>query len=143
MAELSDRLLFVAVLVYALAMLAFAGAAATRSARRATVAAPARVLVGAGGPPVAAPPAGAPERTSGASRAGRVAVALTAVGWVVHVGSALTRGLAAGRAPWGNMYEFSSCVALVAVTAFLVLLARGRVDVTVGAFVMEIGRAHV
>jgi len=136
-AELSDRLLFVAVLVYALAMLAFAGAAATRSARRATAAAPERVLVGAGGPPVAAPPApatGSP--TAAVSRAGRAAVALTALGWAVHVGSVVTRGLAAGRVPWGNMYEFSSCAALIAVTAFLVLLARRRVDVTVGAFVM-------
>ena len=48
----------------------------------------------------------------------------------------VTRGFAAHRVPWGNMYEFSSCAALVAVTAFLVLLRRGRVDVTVGAFVM-------
>ena len=54
----------------------------------------------------------------------------------MHLGSVVTRGFAAGRVPWGNMYEFSSCVALVAVTAFLVLLHRGRVDVTLGAFVM-------
>ena len=65
-----------------------------------------------------------------------MAVALTAGGWLLHVGSVVTRGFAAHRVPWGNMYEFSSCVALVAVTAFLVLLAQKRVDVTVGAFVM-------
>jgi cytochrome c-type biogenesis protein CcsB len=34
------------------------------------------------------------------------------------------------------MYEFSSCVAFVAVTAFLVLVARGYVERSLGAFVM-------
>ncbi len=142
MAELSDALLFAAVLVYGLAMLAFAGAAASSRARTVTGQTQqassnrARVLVGAGGPPVVAPPA--PVATAGprASLAGRVAVVLTVVGWAVHVGSVVTRGFAAHRVPWGNMYEFSSCAALVAVTAFLVLLRRHRVDVTVGAFVM-------
>jgi cytochrome c-type biogenesis protein CcsB len=38
--------------------------------------------------------------------------------------------------PWGNMYEFSSAAALVAVTGFLVLVLRGRVDRSLGAFVM-------
>jgi cytochrome c-type biogenesis protein CcsB len=34
------------------------------------------------------------------------------------------------------MYEFSSAAALVAVTGFLVLVARGRIDRSLGAFVM-------
>jgi len=131
-AQLSDGLLFIAVLVYGLAMLAFAGAAAG-SRSRAVVAVPVRELVGAGGPPVLQQ---APVRSSRATGAGRVAVALTGLGWAVHVASVVTRGFAAHRVPWGNMYEFSSCAALVAVTAFLVLLRRGRVDTTVGAFVM-------
>jgi len=139
-AELSDGLLFAAVLVYGLAMLAFAGAAASSRSRVVSGAQarglPARELVGVGGPPVAAPPPPVSARSSRASTAGRVAVALTALGWAVHVGSVVTRGFAAHRVPWGNMYEFSSCAALVAVTAFLVLLRRGRVDATVGAFVM-------
>ncbi|MDP9182402.1 MAG: c-type cytochrome biogenesis protein CcsB, partial [Actinomycetota bacterium] len=37
---------------------------------------------------------------------------------------------------WGNMYEFSSCVAFVAVTAFLLLVFRGYVERSLGAFVM-------
>jgi len=118
--------------MYGLAMLAFAGAAAG-SRSRAVVAVPVRELVGAGGPPVLQQ---APVRSSRATGAGRVAVALTGLGWAVHVASVVTRGFAAHRVPWGNMYEFSSCAALVAVTAFLVLLRRGRVDTTVGAFVM-------
>jgi cytochrome c-type biogenesis protein CcsB len=67
--------------------------------------------------------------------AGRVAVALTIAGWGAHVGSVVTRGFAAHRVPWGNMYEFSSMVALVAVTVFLVLLTRQQVRF-LGAFVM-------
>ena len=136
MSQLSDGLLFTAVLVYGLAMLAFAGAAATSRAR--TVVRPAGpALVGAGGPPVLPPrPPAAEQRSSRAGRAGPAAVALTAVGWLVHLGSLVSRGIAADRLPWGNMYEFSSSVAFTAVTVFLVLLARKRVDVTVGAFVM-------
>ena len=49
---------------------------------------------------------------------------LTTAGWVLHVGSVTTRGLAAGRVPWGNMYEFSSAICLSAVTVFLVLQSR-------------------
>jgi cytochrome c-type biogenesis protein CcsB len=74
--------------------------------------------------------AGARART-----AGRIAVALTVAGWVAHVASVVTRGFAAHRVPWGNMYEFSSMVSLVAVTVFLVLLTRQPVRF-LGAFVM-------
>jgi len=69
------------------------------------------------------------------ARVGHVAVALTVVGWAVHVGSVVTRGFAAHRVPWGNMYEFSSMVSLVAVTVFLALLTRQQVRF-LGAFVM-------
>jgi cytochrome c-type biogenesis protein CcsB len=134
--QLSDALLFVAVLVYALSMLAFAADSAAGRARRAVPAAVReRVLVGAGGPPVTTrsvpPPA---PSTSG--RLGGLAVGITSLGWAVHLASVVTRGYAAHRVPWGNMYEFSSVAALVAVTAFLVLLRRGKVDRRIGAFVM-------
>lgn len=141
MSELSDGLLFATVLLYGLAMLAFAGTAAGRRARMAQQRAAqpaAQVLVGAGGlsaPTVPAPPipASGPTRRS---RFGTIAVSLTVLGWAVHVIAVLTRGFAVDRVPWGNMYEFSSCVALASVTTFLVLLARRRVDASVGVFVM-------
>ncbi|MCU1592595.1 MAG: cytochrome c-type biosis protein CcsB [Frankiales bacterium] len=133
MAHLSDSLLFVAVLVYAMAMLGFAAdAAARRASRVLSVEAVARDLVGAAGPPVTVTER--PVRASG--WVGTVALGLTALGWLAHVTSVVTRGVAAGRVPWGNMYEFSSAAALVAVTGFLVLVARGRVDKSLGAFVM-------
>src|SRR5205085_1453727 len=37
---------------------------------------------------------------------GRAAVAFTVVGWLAHLATIVTRGLAAHRVPWGNMYEF-------------------------------------
>ncbi|MDX6198226.1 MAG: hypothetical protein QOJ79_1377 [Actinomycetota bacterium] len=133
MAQLSDSLLFVAVLVYAVAMLAFAADAASRRASRLlTVSEHGAVLVGAGGPTVQL--SAAPTQRSG--YAGTAAVALTLVGWIAHVGSVVTRGLAVDRVPWGNMYEFSTAAALVAVTGFLVLVLRGRVETSLGAFVM-------
>ncbi|MGE5765469.1 MAG: c-type cytochrome biogenesis protein CcsB [Mycobacterium leprae] len=133
----SDTLLFAAVVAYALAMvahaaeLAFAGRAPVRRAPRVASA----VLAGAGGPPVVAtvPASPAPERRG--TVVGRLAIALTALGWAAHLASAVTRGLAAGRVPWGNMYEFSSMVALLAVTAYLVLAAR-RAAGGLGVFVL-------
>jgi len=55
---------------------------------------------------------------------GRLAVVLTVLGWGLHAGSMATRGLAAHRVPWGNMYEFSAMICLIAVTAFLALMIR-------------------
>jgi cytochrome c-type biogenesis protein CcsB len=158
LAGLSDDLLFVSVLLYTLAMLGFAGEQASRHSRRVAAAAETgaataavartaaaqrtRVMAGGGGPEVPdepVPPAGAdaPAPASPArSRAGWVALLLTVVGALLHTGSVVTRGLAADRVPWGNMYEFSSCVALTAVVVFLALVLTGKVDRGLGAFVM-------
>ena len=136
--QLSDSLLFVAVLVYAFAMLGFAGEQASRRARRVIMSAQVSELVGSGGP--ASRQGGSNHTVSTTvekpSRAGAFALTLTVIGWVVHVISLVTRGFAAHRVPWGNMYEFSSAVALTAVTVFLYLLVRGKVERSLGAFVM-------
>ncbi len=133
--QLGDGLLFSAVVVYALAMLGFAGEQASRKARQSITAvrASAKVLVGSG-PAVALP--AETVTTIAPSRVGRFALALTGLGWLVHLASIVARGFAAHRVPWGNMYEFSSCVAFVAVTAFLLLVIRGSVERSLGAFVM-------
>ena len=36
-----------------------------------------------------------------------VAVAVLAVGWALHAFAVVSRGLAAARVPWGNLYELS------------------------------------
>ncbi|GGO89740.1 c-type cytochrome biogenesis protein CcsB [Wenjunlia tyrosinilytica] len=54
---------------------------------------------------------------------GRMAVSLMVLGFLLHFGSVLCRGISVQRPPWGNMYEFSTTFALVAVGTYLVLLA--------------------
>ncbi len=53
---------------------------------------------------------------------GRIAISLTVLAWALHVGAVVTRALSVQRAPWGNMYEFSTTFAMVAVGVYLGLL---------------------
>lgn len=53
--------------------------------------------------------------------------ALTVLAFGLHAGALLTRGVAAGRAPWGNMYEFSLAAGLAATGIYLLLLRRSDV----------------
>jgi len=93
-------------------------------------------LVGPGGPNgPARPTLPEPAAAGRAVALGRTAVALTLAGWLTHVGTVVCRGLAAHRVPWGNMYEFAAMIALIAVTAYLLLLTRAPVRF-LGAFVM-------
>jgi cytochrome c-type biogenesis protein CcsB len=119
LAHISDLLLAYAVFAYAIAMLGYATEFA--AGRRAEARGGGEAVVSAG------------MRRS--QSLGRAAVGLTVVGWGLHIAAVTTRGLAVHRVPWGNMYEFSCMVTLVAVTVFLVLLARQRVRF-LGAFVM-------
>jgi cytochrome c-type biogenesis protein CcsB len=57
-------------------------------------------------------------------RWGRIALSLTVLAFALHAGSVLSRGLSAGRAPWGNMFEFSTTGALAVTGIFLVLMTR-------------------
>ena len=51
---------------------------------------------------------------------GRLAVGVTVLAFVVHLVAVFARGVAAERAPWGNMYEFVSSSLLFAVSVYLV-----------------------
>ncbi|MEV0261035.1 c-type cytochrome biogenesis protein CcsB [Streptomyces sp. NPDC050617] len=53
---------------------------------------------------------------------GRIAISLTVLAFVIHFGGVLTRALSVERAPWGNMYEFSTTFGMVAVAVYLGLL---------------------
>ena len=66
---------------------------------------------------------------------GRAAVVLTAIGAVANGASVVTRGIAAGRLPLGNMYEFTSFLCLAATTCWLIVLARSK-ERALGFFVM-------
>ena len=70
--------------------------------------------------------------------AATIATGLAAIGAVAHTGSVATRGLAAGRVPWGNMYEYSSMIALLVVVGYLVFV-NGRLHLReLGGFAMAI-----
>jgi cytochrome c-type biogenesis protein CcsB len=58
------------------------------------------------------------------ANAGGIAVALTWLAFLLHLGAVVTRGFSAGRAPWGNMYEFSVAGSMVVTGAFLAVLQR-------------------
>jgi cytochrome c-type biogenesis protein CcsB len=119
LAHLSNSLFLTAVICYAVAMLGYACEFAF--GRRARLAGGSGRVDGRLG--------------NSALLSGRAAAAVTVLGWAAHVGSVTTRGLAAHRVPWGNMYEFSSMIALIVVTSFL--FAMTRYDIRyLGAFLM-------
>jgi cytochrome c-type biogenesis protein CcsB len=55
---------------------------------------------------------------------GRIGVALTVIGFLLSVAGVLTRALAAERAPWGNMFEFTITAMALFVGAYLILVWR-------------------
>ena len=55
---------------------------------------------------------------------GRIGVALTVVGFLCSLTGTMLRGLAAGRPPWGNMYEFTITAMTLIVAAYLVMVWR-------------------
>jgi cytochrome c-type biogenesis protein CcsB len=119
---------------------AFGVRVSRKAHRRAEQAAEVPELVGAG--VAATPPTStesavepAPAGPSRAERLGRMAVALTVLGALLHATSLLLRGLSAQRVPWGNMYEFGALLSLFAVGAWLVLLRRFPIR-RLGAFVL-------
>jgi cytochrome c-type biogenesis protein CcsB len=136
LANASDSLLFAAVVAYVVAMLAyFTEFAATRRI-------PNTPLPIAGGstdtalPPAYVRAAAVAERRGRLGRvSGVLAVVTTVAGAGLHAAAVLLRGLAVDRVPWGNMYEFSSVVALLAVVSYLVLLTRQPVRY-LGGFVL-------
>ncbi|WP_279580688.1 hypothetical protein [Fodinicola feengrottensis] len=141
MASLSDNLLVATILFYAGAMLAYGVeyAFGARASRKSS----AKVLATVGGgatvadAPVSPPVGGAVTEPSPLPRiAGQIGVVLNIVGVATHVATLITRAIAAGRVPWGNMYEYAITVCFVAMVAWLVVLTRQRSIRHIGAFVM-------
>ncbi|WP_375385560.1 c-type cytochrome biogenesis protein CcsB [uncultured Microbacterium sp.] len=148
--SVSVLLVWTAIAIYALAFIAYAVDLATRSAlavdaqgERADVA---RVrvretvgaAVGAGG---TAAGSGAVDEMHAEERAAdealnappnrrrrllwaRIGTALTVMAFLFHVAGDVTRGIAAGRVPWSNMYEFSLTGTMLIVGVYLVVLLR-------------------
>jgi ABC-type transport system involved in cytochrome c biogenesis permease subunit len=75
LASTSDTLFWIALMLYAMSLVAFIAATAYRR-----------------------------------DGAAALATVLAGIGAAAHAGSIATRGLAAGRVPWGNMFEYSSTI---------------------------------
>ena len=133
----SSLALVTSAVVYMLALFAHAAewSAAGRRGLR-TADRKVEVGAGAGAGSSAAPPAELveepPTRDDRVSaerveRFGRIGVALTVIGFALSLAGVVLRGLAAGRAPWGNMFEFTISAMVFVVAVYLVMVWRAGV----------------
>jgi cytochrome c-type biogenesis protein CcsB len=148
LAQLSEGLVTAATGTYMLAVVGYTGEYAFgRRGRVARTSAPAQesILVGAGPGAGAAvqPPqtqqygAGVVEvkRDTG-DKWGLAAVGLTVLAAVLHAAAVIIRGISVDRVPWGNMYEFTLVVGLIAVVAWLATVVKMPSLRYLGLFVM-------
>ncbi len=160
LAQVSNTLIYSAMLVYTGALGAFAVDLSGRGGRaahdRATADVAPAELVGAGAAATASAAASTggpqpyrvpgrirgreeqagPDRSpAGHSKAGGIAVSLTWLALLLHAGSVAARGLSVSRAPWGNMYEFALTGSVVVTAVYLAVLLRRDVRY-LGTFVI-------
>jgi cytochrome c-type biogenesis protein CcsB len=67
---------------------------------------------------------GSPASSRRVEQFGRIGVALTVIGFLLSVTGVVMRALAADRAPWGNMFEFTITAMVFVVGAYLILVWR-------------------
>ncbi|MFY0409698.1 c-type cytochrome biogenesis protein CcsB, partial [Solicola sp. PLA-1-18] len=60
--------------------------------------------------------------------AGRMGISFTVLATLILLAGVVTRGLAAERVPWGNMFEFSTAGVTVAMTVYLILVKTQQVQ---------------
>ncbi|MFY9712261.1 MAG: c-type cytochrome biogenesis protein CcsB, partial [Microbacterium sp.] len=116
-------LLWTAIAIYAAAFVAYAFDLARRSQVAADAKSEAELVgVGARGNAYAADvPTPAPAR---GFMMARIGTSLTVLAFLFHLAATVTRGIAAGRVPWANLYEFAMIGTLLVVAVFLAVLTR-------------------
>ncbi|WP_341975854.1 c-type cytochrome biogenesis protein CcsB [Microbacterium sp. LTA6] len=120
---LSPILLWTAIAIYAAAFVAYAFDLARRSQVTADARSEAELVgVGARGNAYAAD-ASVPAPAQGFVMA-RIGTSLTVLAFLFHLAATVTRGIAAGRVPWANLYEFGMIGTLLVVAVFLAVLTR-------------------
>lgn len=130
-AQVSNLLIPTATVIYALAMVSHAMEwALGRAAVAKTVAVKEEVLVASDGATVSGdvPAVEEPASSERLDAASRIGLLLTWLGFVLHLGGVLTRGLAAERVPWGNMYEFSITASLAVAIVYLIFVRRYKLQ---------------
>lgn len=154
LSDISNILLYAAMAVYAIAFVAFSMDLASRSAvaenvRRVSAVGATRARRASGATLVAEREGGSfdgelmvdewddePAPTAMKdSRALKIARWVTLFAWVLHLGADIFRGIAAGRVPWANMFEFAMTATCIVVLVFLVVQAVYRIAY-VGTFVI-------
>ena len=153
LANISNTLIYSAMAVYTLAFFAYiaewlfgsrsrvgrTAAALTTEAKGAKGKAPAVTVNKAGGTAVLERPKVVVRASAGARDVpdgpgahggdeqgdlyGRIAISLTVLAFLIHLGGVVARAASVERAPWGNMYEFNITFSTVAVGVYLTLLA--------------------
>jgi cytochrome c-type biogenesis protein CcsB len=125
--------IYSAMFVYALAFIFFTYDLAKRmSEAKQLVAAPADALVAASGSAAGSgktailerpsPPLGFEETgKTKRSLSSRLGMIFTIMAWLLHVGGTVLRGVAAGRVPWANMFEFTLTATAIIIGVFLVM----------------------
>jgi cytochrome c-type biogenesis protein CcsB len=118
--------IYSAIAVYVLAFIAFAldlskRTAIAHAASPGAVEAPRSVAKGGTAVLEKAPPAppAAASVVGRSSRYQRTAYALVIVAWVVHLTALVLRGLAAGRVPWADLYEFAMTGTAIMIGVFI------------------------
>ena len=138
LSQLSNVLVYGAVLIYAVSAVAFSLVFALKSPKSVALA-PAKEVVGAGGPPMTEGPdleKGSLQRPSTASeRAGNIGITTAWLGTILLVVGVVLRGISAGRVPWGNMYEFSITASLAVMCTYLAISTKRDVR-WLGVFVV-------
>lgn len=155
MGQVSQILAWAAATAYTVAFIAYSLDLARRSSTRAQARAETRekVLAGGGQSEQAALP-GSPATPGTSSREQVGSRKGVGIGWstlvlgsLFHLGSVITRGIAAGRLPWANMYEFTLVGSFVAVAVFILFARRFRMIYLgaplAGLSVLAIGLAEV
>lgn len=154
--EISDILVWGAVTAYTIAMVAFSLDMARQSsertdAKRALQAAGVGAAAGVGTSPRADSVAETASGDGRRSKALGIAMATTWVGALIHLVAIVLRGMAAGRAPWANMYEFSLVGAFFAIAVFLIVQLRRDVRflgvivtvLSVAALILALNAFHI
>jgi cytochrome c-type biogenesis protein CcsB len=108
-----------AIVVYVLAFIAFALDLSKRSAIAQSAVATSSISSAAAGGTTVLEKTAAPGVRGRSSRYQRTAYALVIIGWVVHVTALVLRGIAAGRVPWANLYEFAMTGTAIMIGVFI------------------------
>lgn len=119
--ELSDYFTWGAITAYTIAMVCFA-----IDLSKVSEALGAKRMASVGGSATEAEP-GPVSYVDRKTRALSIAMTTTVLGAALHLTAIITRGVAAGRVPWANMYEFCLTGTFVAIAVFLAVQIRKEI----------------